>query len=95
MVESEAVQQRGMPVVVVHHVGDSPMAPLVSFAVDMPTVEAAAGHPLREAIGVVVAAPLLPPGVVLSDREAAHLASPLHHCGVEQASLLEISHQSR
>ena len=44
MVEPETVQQRGMPVVVVHHVGDSPMAPLVSFTVDMTTLEAAAGN---------------------------------------------------
>ena len=67
VVEAEQVQQRGVVVVVVDDVLDRLVAELVGRAVDVPALEAAAGEPHAEAVGVVVAADVL----LVLDRPAA------------------------
>ena len=50
VVEAEEVQERGVVVVVVHDVLHRVMAELVGLAVGEALLEAAAGHPHREAV---------------------------------------------
>ena len=74
VVEAEEVQERGVVVVVGDDVLDGLVAELVGRAVDVAALEAAAGQPHAEAVGVVVAADVL---LVLDDRQPAHLAAPV------------------
>ena len=59
---------------------------------DVAALDAAAGQPRAEAVGVVVAADVL---LVLDDRQAAHLAAPVDDGRVEQPALLEVADQGR
>ena len=84
-----------MPVVVMDDVLHRLVAPLVGLAVGAAPLESPAGHPLREAVGVVVASPLLRAAVVLEHRQPPHLAPPVDDRRVEEAALLEIGDEGR
>ena len=56
VVEAQAVQHRGVQVVDVDRLLDGAEAELVGRAVNVAAVDAAAGHPHREAVVIVVAA---------------------------------------
>ena len=64
---------------------DRVQADLVGRAVGHAALDAAAGHPDREAVGVVVAAV-----AALAHRRAAELAAPDHQRRVEQAAPLQV-----
>ena len=74
---SEQVQQSRVIVVVVHDVGDGVVAEFVGGSVCAAAFETAAGQPHRESVRVVVSADFARTGVVLDDRQASHLASPM------------------
>ena len=90
VVEAEEVQQGGVVVGVSDDVLDRLVAELVGLAVDVAGLEAAAGEPHAEAVGVVIAADVL---LVLDHRQAAHLAAPVDDGRVEQPALLEVLDQ--
>ena len=71
---------------------DADRAELVGVADAGAALDAAAGHPHREAVGVVVAARALR---VFRRRLAAELAAPDHERLVEQAAALEVLEQAR
>src|ERR1043166_199965 len=75
VVEAKQVEQRRLIVVVIDRVRNGVVAEVVGGAVDVAGLEAAAGEPVREAVGVVIAADAVPPGVVLDHRQPAHLAA--------------------
>ena len=93
MLEPEAVEHGGVPVVVVHDVLDGLVAPFIGFAIRQAALEAAAGYPLAEAVGIMVAAPLGLAGVVLEHRQTAHLAAPVDDGAVEETALFEVGDQ--
>src|SRR5262249_12110649 len=93
MIQAEEVQEGGEVVVVVDDIDGGVMTKIVGLAVDASGLEAAAGEPHAEAVGVVVAADAGPAGVVLDDRQPAHLAAPVYHGALQQAALLEILDQ--
>ncbi len=55
VIEAEQMQDRGMPVVDVHSLGDSFVAMVISRAVTEATFHTPASHPHREAFVVVIA----------------------------------------
>ena len=67
-------------------------AELVGGAVDRAPLHAAAGHPHREAVGIVVAARL---PFSLAERHPAELPSPDDERRVEEAALFEVGEQRR
>ena len=88
-VEAELVQDRGVDVGDVMPVLDGVEAEFVGRAVDDAALDAAAGQPDREAVGVVVAAV-----GALRTRGAAELGGPDHERVVEQAAVLEVVEQA-
>ena len=80
-----------MQVLDVEPVVDGGAAQLVGLADADAPLDAAAGHPHREAVGVVVAAG---PLGVLGGRLAAELAAPDDQRLVEQAALLQVLEQA-
>ena len=90
VVEAREVQHRRVPVVDVHHAVDGGVADFIRAAVAQAALHAAAGHPHREALGVVVAAV-----AVLRVRRAAELAAPEDERVVEHPALLEVGKQCR
>ena len=89
VVEAEQVQNRGMQVGDMAAVGDGVVAEVVGGAVGLAALDAAAGEPDAEAIGVVVAAVL-----ALGARGPAELATPDDERLVEQPALLQIGEQA-
>ena len=87
-VEAELVQDRGVDVGDVVAVLDGVEAELVGGAVDDAALDAAAGHPDREAVGMVVAAV-----AALRAGRAAELGGPDHDRLVEQPALLQVLEQ--
>src|SRR5262249_40644326 len=71
VIDAQEMQDRGVEVVDMDLVLDGVPAEFVGGPVCEPAAHAAAGHPHREAVGVMVAAVPL-----LGDRTAAELASP-------------------
>ena len=88
-VEAELVQDRGVDVGDVVAVLDGVEADLVGRAVDDAALDAAAGHPDREAVDVVVAAV----GALRAGR-AAELGGEDHERLVEQAAPLQVLEQA-
>ena len=88
-VEPEQVQDRGVDVGDVVPVLDGVEAELVGRAVDDAPLDAAAGHPDREAVVVVVAAV-----GALRAGSAAELGGPDDDRVVEQAAALEVDQQA-
>ena len=73
---------------------DDVEAQVVGLAVDDARLDAAAGHPHREGLRMMVAAQLAAERrVALDHRRAAEFASPDHERFVQQAPLLEVQHQ--
>lgn len=96
-VEAEEVEEGGVVVVMIDDVLHSVVAKVVGGAVDVAGLEAAAGDPHAEAVGVVVAThrgAVLGAGAVLNDGQSAHLATPVNDGGVEQAALFQIDDES-
>ena len=71
MIDAQGVEDRGVDVVDVEPVFDGMEADLVGLADDDSRLDAAAGHPHGEAVGVMVAAVAF-----LGHRRAAELAAP-------------------
>jgi hypothetical protein len=91
VVETQQVQDRGVQVVDVDRILHSAEAELVGGAVDLSALDAAAGHPDREAVGVVIASVDLPALRIQLDRgRAPELATPENQRLVEEAALRQI-----
>ena len=88
-IETELVQDRGVDVGDVVPVLDRVEAKLVGGAVDDAALDAAAGHPDGEAVGVMIAAV-----GALGTRCAAELGGPDDDRVVEQAALFQIVQQA-
>ena len=88
-VEAELLQDRGVDVGDVVAVLDGVEADLVGRAVNDAALDAAAGHPDREAVDVMVAAV----GALRAGR-AAELGGEEHDRRVEQAALLQVLQQA-
>ena len=86
-------QDAGVQVVEVDAIADGAQAELVGGADDLAALDAAAGHPDREAVGVVVAA-FGAAGAAVGDGTAAEFAAPDHQRGVEQAAGFEVGQQA-
>ena len=90
VVEAQQVQDRGVQVVDVDAVLGDVEAELVAFAERDARLDAAAGEPHGEGVGVMVAAVV---AAALDHRRAAELAAPDHERVVQQAALLQIGDQ--
>ena len=89
LVQPELVQDRRVQVAEVIRLLDRPQADRVGCADDLASLDAAAGHPHREA-DVVVVAPLA--GLCL--RRAAEFAAPEDERALEQPSTLQVLEQA-
>ena len=87
MVDAELVEDRRVEVVDVDDVLDRVVAEVVGLAVADAALDAAARHPDREALDVVVTA------VALGHRRATELAAPDDERFVEHPALLEVRDQ--
>ncbi len=88
VVEAEEVEDRGVQVVDVHAVLLGAEADGVGGAEEGAALDAAAGEPGGEAVGVVVAA-----GAALGHGHAAELAAPDDERALEQAAALQVGEQ--
>jgi len=86
MVESQQVQNSGVQIVHVHLILYYLEAELVAFSHRHAGLDAAACHPHRERVGMMIAA-IAP---ALRHRSAAELAAPQHQRILEQSPLLQI-----
>ena len=94
VIEAQQVQDRGLQIVDVDFVFHDAEAQFVGLAVMQAGLHAAAGHPHRETIGVVIAAKnVAARGAAFAERRAAELAAADDQRVVEQAALLQISDQ--
>ena len=93
MVDPQAVQDRGVQVVDMHRVLDDVVAEIVGLAVDDARLDAAAGHPDREAARMMIAAVVLARQFALAVDRAAELAAPDDQRIVQQPALLQILDQ--
>src|SRR5882672_6868731 len=85
------MQDGGVQVVHVDFVGDGVMAEVIGGAVDDAGLDAAAGEPLREAAGVVIAAGAIAFGV----GSAAEFTAPPDERVFQEAAAFEIGEQAR
>ena len=83
IVDAERVKDCGVEIVDMNWLVDDVVAEVVGFAVDDTWADAAAGHPHREAAGVMVAAVVLSGEPPLAVNRAAELAAPDHECVFE------------
>src|SRR3954452_16990024 len=91
VVETQQVQEGGVQVVDVDGILHGTEAELVGGAVDLSALDAAAGHPDREAVRVVIASVDLPALRIQLDRgRAPELATPENQRLVEEAALRQI-----
>ena len=91
VVEAQEMQDRRLQVVDVDRVFDDVKPEVVGRAVDNARLDAAAGHPHREGLRMVVAAEAaLEDGMAFDHRRAAELAAPDHQRFVQQAALFEV-----
>src|SRR4051812_13062684 len=95
VIKPEKPQQRGVVIIVRNDIFHRVMAPLIGFAVREPSFDAAAGQPHAKPVGIVVAADLFAPGVVLHNGETAHFAAPMDDRGVEQPKRFQVLYQRR
>ena len=84
-----------LKIVDVHRVLHDVVAELVGLAMGVTRLDAAAGHPPREAAAVMVAADERVVDLPLRERRAAELAAEHHQRVVEQPALLQIHDQRR
>jgi len=77
VVDAEQVEDGGLEVMDVHRVLHDVHRQVVGLAEGQPAPRAAARHPLRECVGVVVATPSLSISeVALDERRASELTAP-------------------
>src|SRR5262245_40490692 len=93
VLETEAVQDRGVKIVNVHRILDDVVAVIVGRSVTDAGADAAAGHPGAEAAAVMVAAMVVRSKCALAVDGAAKLAAPDDERVVEQAALFEVLHE--
>ena len=89
VVEAELVQHRRVQVGDAAPIDGGAVAEVVGGAVNLATLDAAAGQPDAEAVGMVIAAV-----AVLGARRAAELAAPEDERRVEQAALRQVGQQA-
>ena len=87
MVDAEQVEHRGVHVVHGADLVDGGVAKVISRPVDQSTLDAAAGHPDRHRLVVMVAAG------ALRHRRAAKLTGPDQQCLVQHAPVLQVGDQ--
>ena len=95
VLDAEQVQHGGLEIVGVDGVFGGVVAEVVGRSIGRAAPDAAAGHPQREGLHVVVAAVVAVGTVALVHGGAAKLATPDHQRVVEQAPLTEVAHQGR
>src|SRR5665213_4181381 len=94
MVDAEAVQDRGVERVDVDRILHDVVAEVVGLAIDHARLDAAAGHPDREAARVMIAAIILARQRALTVDRAAEFAAPDDERLIEQAALLQVGEQA-
>ena len=77
-VEAEEMEEGRVVIVVIDDVLDGLVAELVGGAVHVAALETPARDPHTEAVGVVIAPHSLWSSIVLDDRQASHLTTPMH-----------------
>src|SRR5262249_18452597 len=94
VVEAERGQDRGLEVVDVDRVTSDAKAQLVGLAVDVASLQAAAGQEHREAVGIVIAAEERGArGPSFAERRAAELAAEDDQGLVEQTARFQVQDQ--
>ena len=89
VIQAHEVEDGGMQVADVVSVDDGLVAKFVGLTVARSGVDAAAGHPIGEALGVVVAASV----AALIDRLSPEFASPDDEGFLKQTALFEVGQQ--
>jgi hypothetical protein len=90
VMNAQRVQQRGVKVRHAHDVLHRPISELIGRPVDVPRLEAAACHPGRKRMAIVI-----PPILALRHWQSPELARPEHHRRLQQAALFQVLHQRR
>ena len=85
MVESHEMQNRRVQVMHMHRVFSDVEPKLIALTKRETGLHSTAGKPHAEAVGIVIAAIFVGPGIVLDNRQAAHFSSPHHNGFIEQA----------
>jgi len=94
-IESKKVHQRGVVIVMRDFSFDRVMTKFISRAISHARLEASTSQPHAEAVGIVISPHVRRTGVVLNDRQASHLTTPMHNGRIEQPSLLQVFDESR
>src|SRR5579863_7801859 len=92
VVETHEFEGGGMEVMNVDGIPDDVVAEIVRFAVDT-WLDAAAGHPNREAAGVMVPAIIIGRQLTLAIVGATKLSAPNDQGFVQQSALFEVRHE--
>ena len=93
VVDAELMQDRRVEVVDVNWIADDVVAEVVGLAVGDPRLDAAAGHPDREAARVMITAVVRGGQVSLAIDRASELAAPDDQRVVEQPAPLQVENQ--
>lgn len=91
VIEAEQMKESGVEVVHMNGVGDHIEAKVIGGSMDVPCSDSPAGEPDGKRAVMVVAAILSP----LDHRGSPEFAPPHHERVIEQATLLEVGHESR
>ncbi len=93
MIDAEAAQDRRLDVVYVNGIGYDVVGEIVGFAVGDAGLNAASGHPHREAAGMVVAAVVAVHQLALAVDGPAEFAAPDDERVVEKSALFQILYE--
>ena len=88
VLDAHQFEDGGVQVVHVQRVLDRPEAKLISGTYHLPSHDAAAGHPAREAVGIVVTA-----RASLGCRRSSKFTAPDNQCVVEHTAPFEVGEQ--
>ena len=93
VIDAQTVQDGGIHVVNVNGVLDDVVAEIVRLSVADALLDAAAGHPYREAARVMIAAVILARQLALTISRPTKLSAPHNQRLIEQAAPFEIADQ--
>src|SRR5581483_4710333 len=85
VIQAETMQDGGVQIVDMDPILDGVQANVVGFAVSNTPLDAAAGHPDREAVGIMIAA-----RATLAHRRPAELAAPDDQRCLQQTASLQV-----
>ena len=92
VIQAQEVQDRGLQIVDVDRVFDDVKTQIVGGAIERARLDAAAGHPHRECLRVMIAAQAtMENRVAFHHRRAAEFAAPNHERLIEQTALFEVA----